>query len=187
MRPASSSVKASFGPRNGMCCAWMPALRRNRSAARCDVEPMPAEAKLSSPGLALAAAISSATVLIALGRRDHEHGRRLAERDHRREIVEGVVGQALVERERRTERRRVHQQRVAVRRRLADRGDADGSAGARPVLDHDRLVDLLRHLLEHDAADDVVGGAGGERDDRLDVPLGPVLRQRAGSCAGQAA
>ena len=63
MRPAMSSVKASFGPRNGTCCAWMPALSRKRSAARCEVEPTPAEAKLSAPGLALAAAIRSAAVL----------------------------------------------------------------------------------------------------------------------------
>jgi hypothetical protein len=46
-----------------MCCASIPALRRKRSAARCDTEPMPAEAKFMTPGLALAAVMRSATVL----------------------------------------------------------------------------------------------------------------------------
>ena len=63
MRPAITSVKASFGPRNGMCWASMPALRRKRSAARCETEPMPAEAKFMAPGFALAAAMRSAAVL----------------------------------------------------------------------------------------------------------------------------
>jgi len=58
-----TSVNASFGPLNGMCWASMPALSRKRSAARCDTEPMPAEAKFIAPGLALAAAIRSAAVL----------------------------------------------------------------------------------------------------------------------------
>ena len=39
-----------------------PALVRNRSAARWEAEPMPAEAKFSLPGLALATATRSATV-----------------------------------------------------------------------------------------------------------------------------
>jgi hypothetical protein len=69
---------------------------------------------------------------------------------------------------------------MAVGLRLADRRDADGAARARTVLDHDRLVDLLGDLLEHDPPDDVVGRAGGERNDRLDGPLGPWrLRRRS--------
>ena len=71
----------------------------------------------------------------------------------------------------------MHQQGVAVGRRLADRGDADGAARARTVLDHDRLVHLLRDLLQHDPPDDVVGGAGGEGNDRLDRPLRPGRRR----------
>ena len=67
----------------------------------------------------------------------------------------------------------MHQEGVAIGRRLADRGDADGAARAGPVLHHDRLVDLLRDLLEHDPPDDVVRRAGGERNDRLHRALGP--------------
>jgi hypothetical protein len=72
----------------------------------------------------------------------------------------------------------VHQDGVAVGRRLADRADAERAAGAWPVLDHDRLVHLLRNLLEHDAADDVVHGSGRKRNDRLDGTLGPDLCER---------
>ena len=115
--------------------------------------------------------------LEAFRRRHHEHGRRLAERDDGREVVERVVGQVLVERISGTERGGMHQDGVTVRLCLGDRADAERAAGARPVLDHDRLVDLLRHLFEHDAADDVVGGTGGERHDRLHGALGPALRQ----------
>jgi len=64
-------------------------------------------------------------------------------------------------------------QGVAVGGRLRDGGVADGAARAGPVLHHDRLVDLLRHLLEHDPPDDVVRRAGGERNDRLHRALGP--------------
>jgi len=48
--------------------------------------------------------------------------------------------------------------------------------GARAVFEHDRLADLLGHLVEHDARDNVVGVAGGERHDRRDGPAGPGLR-----------
>ncbi len=58
----------------------------------------------------------------------------------------------------------MHQHRVAVRRRARRRGDADGAAAAGAVFDHDGLPDLLRHLIEHDARDDVVGVAGRERE-----------------------
>jgi hypothetical protein len=67
----------------------------------------------------------------------------------------------------------VHEDAVTIRRRFGDGGDADGAACARTVLDHDRLIDLLRHLLEHDASDDVVGGAGGKGNDRLNGVVGP--------------
>ena len=39
MRPVMTSAMASIGPRNGMCCAEKPALRRKRSAARCEAAP----------------------------------------------------------------------------------------------------------------------------------------------------
>ena len=44
--------------------AATPALRRKRSALRCDAEPTPGEAKFNAPGLALAAATRSRGVLM---------------------------------------------------------------------------------------------------------------------------
>ena len=49
--------------RYGMCLISMPARRRNSSAAKCCVEPMPMVPKLSLPGLALAAATTSLMLL----------------------------------------------------------------------------------------------------------------------------
>src|SRR5215813_1009792 len=69
------------------------------------------------------------------------------------------------------------QQGVTVGRRASDRGDAGGAAGARPVLDHERLAELPRHLIEHDATDHVVRGAGRERDGDHDVVRRPGLRR----------
>jgi hypothetical protein len=72
----------------------------------------------------------------------------------------------------------MHQHRVAVRRRARHRSHADGGAATWTVFNHDGLAELLRQLIEHDAADDVVGVAGGERNDRGDGPARPRLRQR---------
>jgi hypothetical protein len=60
----------------------------------------------------------------------------------------------------------MHQHGVAVGRGARSGGDSGNAAGAGSVLEHDRLTDLLRYLVEHDARDDVVGVAGGERNDR---------------------
>src|SRR5262249_46363237 len=61
-RPVITSVKASTGPRNGMCWTLMPVAILNRSPAQCEAAPSPAEAKFSTPGLAFAAFTRSATV-----------------------------------------------------------------------------------------------------------------------------
>jgi hypothetical protein len=42
-----------------MCWTLMPAASRSRSAAQCEAEPTPAEAKFNAPGFALAAATRS--------------------------------------------------------------------------------------------------------------------------------
>ena len=44
-----------------MCWTLMPVASRRRSAAQCEAEPTPAEAKFNVPGLALAAATRSVT------------------------------------------------------------------------------------------------------------------------------
>src|SRR5688572_13103099 len=71
----------------------------------------------------------------------------------------------------------MHQDGVAVRRGASSRSDTDRAAGAGPVLDHDRLAQLLGQLVEHDAPGEIVGVAGRERNDRGDVARGPTLRR----------
>ena len=60
--PPMTSVIACAPPRYGTCCSEMPAARSNSSIARCGVEPLPGDANDSAFGLALAAAISCATL-----------------------------------------------------------------------------------------------------------------------------
>ena len=111
--------------------------------------------------------------LPSLGRGGDQHGRLQAERNDGGEIMQRVIGQGLVDRLRGAERGGVNQDGVAVGRRLGHGGDPGGAARARPVLDDDRLAQLLRQLVEHDAPDHVVGIAGAERNDREDRPCGP--------------
>ena len=134
-------------------------------------------------GIGLGEGDQFAQRLPAFRRCRDQHGRLDAERNDRDEIVEGVVGQALVERIAGAEGRGMHQDGVAVRRRLGDEADAGGPARARAVLDHDRLADLLGELVEDDAPDHVVGVAGRKRNHRLDGARRPGLRRRGvGRC-----
>ncbi len=72
----------------------------------------------------------------------------------------------------------MHQYRVAVGLGLGDGADPDRAARARPVLDDERLAELLRQALRHRARHDVRGAAGREGHDDLH-PLGrPRLRLR---------
>ena len=74
---------------------------------------------------------------------------------------------------------------VAVLVGASDRLVAEHAGGTRPVLDHDRLAELLLHRLPDDAGDDVAAAAGPERDDQADVPLRPFLRHRVDRAAQQ--
>ena len=58
------------------------------------------------------------------------------------------------------------------------RGGSERPSGARAVLDHEGLADLLRHLIEHDARDGVAGVARAHRADGEDRAVGPILRVR---------
>ena len=69
-------------------------------------------------------------------------------------------------------------QRIAIGRRLSDEVGADVAAGARTVLDDERLPPGLRELLGDQTHDDVVRPAGGERHDDPHGPGGVVLRMR---------
>jgi hypothetical protein len=103
----------------------------------------------------------------------HQHQRLGGGLDDRLEAVQHVVagrcGQAHHHR-RGGERVRREQQRVAVGRRAADEGVADGAAGARLVVDHHRLVQALGQLVGEQARDGVGVAAGRVADhdgDRL--------------------
>ncbi|MNT57925.1 hypothetical protein D3C72_1953330 [compost metagenome] len=60
--PDSIAVTTCALPLYGTWVILMPATESNSSPARCPVLPLPAEAKVSLPGLALACAISSCTL-----------------------------------------------------------------------------------------------------------------------------
>src|SRR6218665_456646 len=59
--PPITSVSAGALPLYGMCVIFTPAIEANSSAARWVDWPLPDDAKLSTPGLALASAMSSVT------------------------------------------------------------------------------------------------------------------------------
>ena len=121
----------------------------------------------------------------AVGGEHRQHRYGLGRQGDRHEVVERIVGQALVEKlvhhQRRIDR---HEQRVAVGRRLRGRLGADQRVGAGPVLDQDRLAPVLAHLLADDARHDVARAARRERHDDADRPVGigagvgPLLRDR---------
>lgn len=127
-------------------------------------------------GLRLGLADQVLHALEAAGRRD-QHVRKLAERDDGREVLGGVERQLGVRRRHDGLDRGVEQQRVAVRVGLGGLRHAERTAGARPVLEHKGLADLLADLLEYRPADGVERGARRERYDKLDRLAGrPVLR-----------
>ena len=70
-----------------------------------------------------------------------------------------------------------HLQRVAVRRRPHDHLGPDVAGGARPVVDHQRLAELIRQPLSDDARDDVGRAAGREGDDQAHRPRRISLRE----------
>ena len=64
--PPSTPLSAGALPLYGTCSICVPVSSCSSSPARCSVLPMPVLAKLASPGLALAAAIRSASVRAGL-------------------------------------------------------------------------------------------------------------------------
>jgi hypothetical protein len=93
-------------------------------------------------------------------------------------MIGGIVGKLL-------EQRAVggigrvgaHHQRVAVGWRRRDGGSAELAAGARPVVDDDRLLQDLLQLGAKAARGEVGGAAGGEGHDDLDRLAGERLRK----------
>ena len=84
---------------------------------------------------------------------------------HRREILDHVVRQIGEQRRRdRVHRHVAHHDRVAIGRRFGDLSRGHGAGRARPVLDHDRLAEELRHARRQDARHDVGAAARRKAD-----------------------
>ena len=114
--------------------------------------------------------------LEAAGRHDHDVGQ-IAERHHRAQIAQRVVGQRLVRIGRDRDARGGDQHGVAVGRCFRGRRDADDVRRARLVLGDDGLPDLPAYLLHHDARGDVEGAARRIGDDDVDrLFRRPLLR-----------
>ena len=97
----------------------------------------------------------------------------------RRDVAQEVEVQVLVERVVDGVCRHPLQQRVAVRRGLHHRLGPDVAAGARAVLDQDRLADPLRQPLPHQPGIDVGAATGRKSDDDADRLRRIGLRPRA--------
>ena len=91
---------------------------------------------------------------------------------------ERVIAQRLVHSCRDDLARGHDAERVAVLLRTGDGLVAQRAGGARTVLDHHRLTELLLQRLADDAADDVGAAAGPKRDDYAQGPLRPILPAR---------
>ena len=131
---------------------------------------MPPDAILILPGLALACAMNSGTVLagtdglttITRGCADDGCDRR----DVADEIEIEFVVERRVDRVAATDQ----EQRVAVRRRSYDDFGADITAGTRPVLDDEWLAEPLRQPLTDQAREDVGRAARGKADNHVHRP-----------------
>ena len=87
----------------------------------------------------------------------------------RREVRERVVRRVLAQgRHRRNRAVGAEEDRVAVGRRLDHGFPRDRAVGARPVVDDDRLAELLRQRRRKDAAYGVGQAAGGKLQDQAD-------------------
>ena len=166
--PPSRSFSAGPEPLYGTWVILTPAMPANSSAARCTLEPVPVEAKVSLPSSRFASAINSA-IECAGDRRMHQHDI-AARRDQadRREILARVVADVGIERRIDRERARRDQKRVAVGLGLRHLARRDGAAGAAAVLDHDGLAEARAHPLGDDARDHVVAAAGRVGHDQRD-------------------
>ncbi len=108
---------------------------------------------------------------------DHEADAACRQRGDRREardrIVAQVLDQGLVDRERRAG----GHQHVAIGRGGSDHFRAEGAAGARLVVNHDRLAVALGDLLCRGAGDQIECGARRERNHDRDAARGIALRR----------
>src|SRR5215472_19337719 len=115
--PARRSVSAGVVPRYGTWIMSIPVMNLNSSPATCCTDPMPAEAMLTLPGLALAKAMNSGTVLAGNRRIDlHDLGH-AEDAGDRRDVAKKHEAELVVERRVDRVSRDDQQERMPVRGR----------------------------------------------------------------------
>src|SRR5262249_59936864 len=123
---------------------FTPVITLNSSPAIWLAVPMPAEAKLSAPGLRLAWSTKLGNGLHRnrwIDFHDVGHAHHASDGSH---IAEEIEAELVIERGVDRGRGRDHEQRVAVGGRLHDRLGGDVAGGARPGLDDELLAQPLR-------------------------------------------
>ncbi len=117
---------------------------------------------------------------VAYGERvvDHEKQRHADQQRDVREILDRVIGHLRNKTWQDHVDRGIHQQRVAVRRRLGHELRTDHAAGAGAIFDHHRLAERFGQAVGDDAHDDIRRAAGRVGHDDPHGPVGIVLRQR---------
>ena len=109
-------------------------------------------------------------------RMHHQRDRNFGDQRDRREARDRVVVQLSVEGLVAGQRRRCHQQRIAVRRGLRHDLVADVAARARPVVHHHGLSQRGPQRRRHEPRKNIGCAAGGERHDEPQRSIGIVLR-----------
>ena len=145
-------------------------------------EPLPAEPKLSWPGLALASAISS--LMDFAGSEGMQHYQTGKRRDFGDcgQIFHHVVTELGVKAGAYRVRHAAHQQRISIGCSLRNLLGTDVAARADAVFNDDRLPHPLRDFLADDARQHVGRAAGRKWGDQADRFVWIILRE---SCASQ--
>jgi hypothetical protein len=154
------------------------AVSLNNSPARCGRLPAPEEAKLSLPGSFLGERDQLLHVVGGDAGRHHQHFRHLGDQRDGREILERVIGHLLHAGGDGERAGADDADGVAVRLGLGDHVGPEHAGLAGAVLDHDGLLEDLRHALRDHARDHVVRPAGREWHDQPDGLAREALRRR---------
>ena len=101
----------------------------------------------------------------------------LVDTRHRNDVARNRDGAFLIERHVDGVRSGDKEERVPVGRRTRDGLQRQIAAGARPVVDDDRLAQPLRHRLANEARNDIGCAASGDKNDQADGPRWVGLRR----------
>jgi len=147
--------------------------------ARCGMLPFPAEGKLTFPGFAFRKAINAASDWICVdGCTTTKCGTAAAIATGAKSLITSY-GRLRKRGRDRVYRNVAHHDRVAVGWRLRHLPRRDRSGCARPVVDHDRLAEKLRHARRKNARHYVGAAARREPHHHAHRPVRIILRSRA--------